>query len=373
MLARWEKFRRGARVRIEVIHPKELTAPEIAVWRDLQAQNGLASPYLSAEWAQMVGEERPDARVVVLSERGTIQGFLGAQRRSRFAAMGLGAPIADYQGLIGAPDLPVTATELCRALKVGRLDLDHVPAGQAFFAPYEAVRDGSWIVETGGSGAAYRAGLKERRAEFVRQTDKKMRKMGKERGEAVFTALSKDRAHFGQMLGWKRMQLLRSGQPDIWTTPWIARVLGATFESEAAGCRGALFTMTVGETLVAASYFLRSEGVLHDWIIAHNPAYEAYSPGVALARWAIEWAGDNGIGEVDFGPGGYQYKRQLATGQRELTWGAASGLSVSGLARRAAYAARVQLERAPQKLVAELPGKAMRRIDLMRGLAAPAG
>lgn len=373
MLARWENFRRGPRVRIEVIHPKELTAPEIAVWRGLQAQNGLSSPYLSPDWALMVGEERPDARVAVLSEHGTIKGFLGAQRRSRFAAMGLGAPIADYQGIVGAADLPVTAAELCRALRVGRLDLTHVPTGQKFFAPHEAVREGSWIVDVREGGAAYRAGLKERRAEFVRQTDKKLRKMGKERGEAQFTALSKSRAHFGQMLGWKRMQLLRSGQPDIWTTPWIARVLDATFESDAAGCRGALFTMTVGETLVAASYFLRSGGVLHDWIIAHNPAFEAYSPGVALARWAIEWAGDNGHSEVDFGPGGYQYKRQLATGQRELTSGAASGPTLSGLARRAAYAARAQLERAPQKALAELPGKAMRRIDLMRGLAAPAG
>jgi len=345
----------------------------VLVWRALQAQNGLTSPYLSPEWAQMVGAERPDARVAVLSEHGTIKGFLGVQRRSRFAAMGLGAPIADYQGLVGAPDLAVRAGEICRALKVGRLDLDHVPAGQGFFAPYEAVRDGSWIAETGGSGEAYRAGLKARRAEFVRQTDKKIRKMGKERGEAVFTANSTSRAHFGQMLGWKRMQLLRSGQPDIWTTPWVARVLDGTFTRETPGCRGALFTLTVGDTLVAANYFLRSEGVLHDWIIAHNPAFEAYSPGVALARWAIEWAGDNGIAEVDFGPGGYQYKRQLATGQRELTWGSAGGLSLSGVARRAAYAARVQLERAPQKLVAELPGKAMRRIDLMRGLAAPAG
>jgi CelD/BcsL family acetyltransferase involved in cellulose biosynthesis len=371
LLACRENFRRGGRVRIEVIHPRELTAPEVAVWRDLQAQNGLASPYLSPDWAQIVGAERRDARVAILSERGTIRGFLGVQRQSRFAAMGLGAPIADYQGLVGAPDLAVSAGDVCRALRVGRIDLGHAPAGQAFFAPFEAVRDGSWIAEVGAGAEAYRAGLKARRSEFVRQTDKKLRKLGKERGEPTFTALSSHRGHFGQMLGWKRMQLLRSGQPDIWTTPWIARVLDATFAREGAGCRGAFFTLTVGETLVAASYFLRSERVLHDWIVAHNPAFDAYSPGVALARWAIEWAAENGVPEVDFGPGAYQYKRQLATGQRMLAWGSASGLSLSGLAWRAAYAARAQLERAPQKALAALPGKAMRRIDLMRGLAAP--
>lgn len=354
-------------MRIEVIHPSELGPSEIRAWRALQAHK---SPYLTPDWARLVGERRPDARIAVISEGWDLAGFLPVQRRSRFAAMGLGAPIADYQGLIGPADLPVSAADLCRALKVGRIDLTHVPAGQAFFAAHEAGREGSWLAETGAGLEAWRAAQKARRPEFIRQTDKKYRKLAKERGELVFTPLSRRRGDFEQMLAWKGLQLRRSGQPAIWSTRWVSEVLHACYEADWAHFSGAFFTLSCGRDLVAAAFFLRSENVLHDWIIAHDAAYEAYSPGVLLTRAVVEWAAENGVDEVDFGPGEYQYKRQLSSAQRDLAWGAASGLSMSGLVRRAAFAARARLERIDR--VAALPGKAMRRIDLMRGLAAPA-
>lgn len=352
-------------MRIEVVHPGELGAGEVRAWRALQDHK---SPYLTPDWAKVVGKARPDARVAVIEDGLEIVGFLGVQRPSRFAAMGLGAPIADYQGLVGAADLPVTATALCRALKVGRIDLTHVPDGQDFFAPFAAGGDGSWLADVRSGVEAWRAAQRVRRPEFVRQTDKKLRKLSKERG-VVVTPLSRHRGHFEQMLAWKRLQLARTGQPAIWSTRWVSEVLHASFEAEGPHFSGAFFTLTSGDDLVAAAYFLRSEGVLHDWIVAHNPAYEAYSPGVLISRAAVEWAGENGLDEVDFGPGDYQYKRQLSNDQRRLVWGSAAGASASGLVRRAAYAARARIERGSK--FAELPGKAMRRIDVMRGLAAP--
>ncbi len=87
---------------------------------------------------------------------------------------------------------------------------------------------------------------------------------------------------------------------------------------------GALFTLTCGDKLIAANYCLRANGVLHAWLIGHDNAFDAYSPGVLLARQIIEWAAAHGYDEVDFGPGDYQFKRQLSTGQRRLAWGSAA-------------------------------------------------
>ncbi len=356
-------------MRIEVIHPRDLGPDLTQCWRALQAHG---SPYLTPEWAFLVGRERGDARIAVIEDGGAVHGFLGVQRQSRFAAMGLGAPIADYQGLIGSPDLNVSARDLCAALKVGRIDLSHVPQGQDWFARHEAGADGSWIADTSGGLEAYRASQKDRRKDFVKSTDKKLRKLTREKGEPMFIARSHNRGHFAQMLAWKQQQLKRSGQPAIWRTPWVARVAHATFEADWVHLSGAFFTVTIDRELVAASYFLRSQNVLHDWIIAHNPAYESYSPGVLLARFAVEWAAEHGVDEVDFGPGEYQYKRQLSSGQRMLSWGTASGPSLSGLVRRAAYATRARVERVRNTQLAGLPGKAMRRVDVMRGLAQPA-
>jgi len=353
-------------VRFETVHPRELTADDAALWRAHQAADpAFGSPYLTPEWAKLIGSVRDDARVCVIQDGA---GYFGAQRLSRFAAMGLGAPIADYQGVVGLPGLPVNGAELCRALKVGRIDITHAPAGQHVLRGAAAGQEGSWIAEVSGGRDLYEAALKQRRSEFVRQTDKKLRKLEREHGHVEFRAQSTERADFETLLAWKNAQLKRSGQPAIWAAPWIAQTLNACFETRDPQFGGALFTLSAHGKLVAGAFCLRSARVLHFWIVAHDSAYDSYSPGVQLARWIAGWAGDHGIAELDFGPGDYQYKRQLSTGQRILERGVIAGSTWSAAVRRTEYAMRAQLEQLPQRRLAALPGKAMRRLDLMRAL-----
>lgn len=355
-------------MRIETIHPGELGAAEAALWREHQrADPALSSPYLSPVWAQLVGAARADARVCVINSG---QGFLGVQRRSRFAAMGLGAPIADYQGLVGATGLEIDAAFLCKALNVGRIDLAGVPAGQALLGGRAGGTDGSLIAEISTGADAYRAQLKKQRSKIVRQTDNRMRKLGDAHGELVFAAKATERADFATLLGWKLAQLRAAGQPAIWAASWVRQVVEATYASNDPSLNGALFTLRAGEKLVAASYALCNERVAHVWMIGHDQAFDVYSPGVMLARWLIEWAADEGFAEVDFGGGDYQFKRHLCTTQRPLEWGAAARPSWSGAVRQAQIGLRTRIETLPQKSLAALPGKAMRRLDLMRALAA---
>lgn len=355
-------------MRLETIHPRELTAEDAALWRAHQTSDpALGSPYFTPEWAQLIGSTRDDARVCVIQDGA---GFFGAQRLSRFAAMGLGAPIADYQGVVGLSDLAVNGAELCRALKVGRIDLTHTPAGQSLLKGAVQGQEGSWIADVACGRDLYEAALKQRRSEFVRQTDKKTRKLEREHGHIEFRAQSTERADFETLLAWKNAQLKRSGQPEIWATPWIAQTLNACFETRGSQFGGALFTLSLHGKLAAGAFCLRSARALHFWIVAHDNAYDSYSPGVQLARWIAGWAGDNGIAELDFGPGDYQYKRQLSTGQRMLERGVIAGNTWSAAVRRAEHAVRAHIERLPQPRLAELPGKAMRRLDLMRALHA---
>lgn len=353
-------------MRLETIHPREIGDAEAALWRAHQAARPeLGSPYLTPEWARIIGEARHDARVCVIDGGA---GFLGVQRLSRFSAMGLGAPLADYQGVVGRDDLEVSADALCAALKVGRIDFTHVPAGQAFFTAAGA--EGSWIAETAGGRAAYEAGLKQRRNEFARQTDKKLRKLAREHGDTEFSAGAFSRTDFETLVSWKNAQLKRTGQPAIWAAPWVRQTLNACFEARSETFGGELFTIRTGDKLVAAAFGLRSARVLHLWLIAHDSDFDAFSPGVQLTRWLIGWAADKGLAEVDFGPGEYQYKRQLASTQRMLERGVASRFSLSGILRSTEHALRAHIERLPQPKLAALPGKAMRRLDLMRALAA---
>jgi CelD/BcsL family acetyltransferase involved in cellulose biosynthesis len=353
-------------VRIETAHPKELGATEIALWRSHQRDNAdLLSPYFAPEWAQIVGAARDDARVCIIDGGA---GFFAAQRLSRFAAMGIGAPICDYQGVVGAP---ADAAALCRALKVGRVDLTHVPASQSLLTGSVAGKDGSWIAQTAGGRDLYLAAVKARRSEFLSKTDKKQRKFEREHGRLEFRANVRESSDFETLLNWKNAQLARSGQPEIWATPWVRRVLEDCFNSQSPTFSGALFTLTVDGRPAAGAFFLRAGPVMHAWVIAHDNDFDAYSPGLLLARWAVCWAAENGVAEVDFGPGAdSQYKRQLSTTQRPIVWGAAGGATLSKTVRCTAFALRAGIERLPQPRLAALPGKAMRKLDLMRALAA---
>ena len=67
-------------MRLETIHPSELAAADVAKWRGHQ-RPGTQSPYLTPDWAQIVGAARGDARVCVIGEG---EGYFGAQRLSRF-------------------------------------------------------------------------------------------------------------------------------------------------------------------------------------------------------------------------------------------------------------------------------------------------
>jgi CelD/BcsL family acetyltransferase involved in cellulose biosynthesis len=351
-------------VRLETIHPKELGPAEIARWRALQhARDELRSPYLTPEWAQTIGAVRADARVCVIDGG---RGFLGVQRPSRFAAMGLGAPIADYQGLVAEAALAIEPRAICRALAVGRIDLVNAAPGAM---AHPAGADGSWIAEVGGGRDLYEAALKQRRGEFVRQTDKKTRKFAREFGPIEFRARSGERADFETLIAWKNAQLQSSGQPQIWAKPWVRAALETCFEARAPEFAGVLFTLHASDKLAAAAFCLSSGRVLHLWLLGHDSAFDACSPGVQLARQAIHWAGENGYAEVDFGTGDYQYKRQLSTTQRMLERGVMAGASWSGAVRRAQYGFRARIEALPQPRLAALPGKAMRRLDLMRALA----
>lgn len=350
-------------MRLETIHPKELGPAEIARWRaHRRARPILRSPYLSPEWAQTIGAVRADARVCII-EGGA--GFLGVQRLNRFAAMGLGAPLADYQGLVAEENFHVAPGAICRAVSAGRIDFVNAAPGTI---KRPAGADASWIAEVSGGRDLYEAALRERRAEFVRQSDKKARKFARECGPIEFRARSSERADFETLVHWKIDQLRRTRQPQIWARPWVRRALDACYEADSSEFSGLLFTLYAGDRLAAAAFCLRSSSVLHLWLLGHEEAFDRYSPGVQLVRQTIHWAGENGIDEVDFGTGDYQYKRQLSTTQRMLERGVMAGASWSGALRHAQHAVRARMERLPQARLAALPGKAMRRLDLMRAL-----
>ena len=197
---------------------------------------------------------------------------------------------------------------------------------------------------------------------------KKRRKIGRELGEVRFTACSTAVADFEALIAWKRQKYAETRQTDIFETAWPFRLLQNLWSSPQGEIRGLLFTLHAGERLLAAHYGLSDGEALHAWFIGHDEGAAKYSPGLVLIGDMLRWAAGEGYQEFDLGAGAYRFKQSLASLQREVAFGYVGRPSPASAWRAAAYGVREAAERLPLGRASAWPGKAMRRVDLWRGL-----
>lgn len=362
-------------MRIDVVRPWELTAFAVERWAALQAADpSLDSPFLSPHWPRAVaraqgptGGARRGVRVAVLGGMEDPRGFLAA-KVGPFAAMPAGAPMCDYQGVVAEPGLDIDPRALVEALGVGRLDFSHMLESQTAFAPHARGRMTSWIIDVGEGYAAYEAGRKAQGESVLKDTDRKRRKLEREVGPLTFSAFSRSTADFDRLVGWKRAQWRETGQTDVFAAGWPLALVRNLFDSRDPDFGGALFTLHVGDQLAAAQFNLRGGATVHSWIIGHDAAFERYSPGMILFQDILRWMDGSPYGRLDLGAGDYRFKKELSNASVGVTHGFVGAPSAAALLRQAAYGLRHAAESLPLGRASELPGKAMRRLDLLRGL-----
>jgi CelD/BcsL family acetyltransferase involved in cellulose biosynthesis len=357
---------------IEVLRPRDLTAPRLARWAQLQAADpALDSPFLSPGWARAVeraqGDNPHSVKVAVAHEAGRDLAFLTV-RTGVFTAMAAGAPMCDCQGVVAEAGVELDPRRLVQALGVQRFDFCAMLEGQSAFAPFVRGRDDVRVIEVAKGYAAYEAARREAGSSILRDCDKKRRKVEREIGPARFTAHSRARGDFDALLAWKSAQFRATGQTDVLAAGWTRRLVGDLFASRDPDFGAVLFTLHFGDELAAVHMHLRGRHTIHGWLIAHDPRFERYSPGILLFQDILRWMDDTPYDRLDLGPGDYRFKRELATVTQETTHGFVGLASPAALLREAAYGVRAACEALPLGAVSELPGKAMRRWDVLRGL-----
>jgi CelD/BcsL family acetyltransferase involved in cellulose biosynthesis len=358
-------------MKIEVLSPHDLTDSDVAAWARLQGETALASPFLSHRWIETLdrsgGPDRKRIKIAVLYDDDRVVGFLPA-RCSRFTALAPGAPLCDYQGLIAEPWVRIDPREIVAALGVARLDFDKLLADQAPFRPFIRGGSSSQVVDLRHGYAAYEADRRVAGTDILKDCAKKHRKLEREHGEATFTACSTSEADLDRLIAWKRAQYETTGQTDIFDAGWPLDVLKDLFRSEDPDFGAKLFTLHVEGRLIAAHLALSTSKIAHAWFIAHDDEFGRYSPGVILITEVIKWAAARGMWELDMGPGDYRFKLSLANRTRAVAHGFVGRPSASSLVRGAAYRVREMAEALPLGAYSALPGKAMRRLDVIRSL-----
>jgi CelD/BcsL family acetyltransferase involved in cellulose biosynthesis len=364
-------------VEIEVVRPGALAPKDLARWGALQAGDPmLDAPFLSPGWALAVeraqegccdADPARGVRVAVMREGGEAKGFFST-RLAGPVAMPVGAPMNDYQGLVADKDLALDPMVLIRALGVQRLDFTHMLEGQTAFAPFVRGEAVSYRIATPDGFAAYAEGRREAGSGVLKDIDKRRRKVEREVGPVVFTAQSRSTTAFDQLVAWKRAQYVCTRQTDIFDTPWTLRLLRDLLEGHDPDFGGALFTLHIGDQLAAAQFNLRGKHTLHAWIIAHDESFERYSPGLILFGEVLRWMDESPYRVLDLGAGDYRFKQQLSNARQSVGHGFVGRPSPATLIRSAEYGVRAAAEALPLGKFSELPGKAMRRLDLLRGL-----
>ncbi|MDP3492060.1 MAG: GNAT family N-acetyltransferase [Hyphomonadaceae bacterium] len=361
-------------MRVDTINPLCLADGDIAGWRTLLAADpALTSPYLTPDWARLVARHRADVRVAVWRrDDGAATGFLAVQGSSPHAAMPVGGPVCDYQAVVGRRDLD--ASLALKALGVVRIDL---PAGLRDNAVGECLltedvghvvrfADGwdGWCAERQAAGSKVVARGRKRMSRLVR--DHRM-------GAVTFEPFSTDPAAFEKMLAWKRDQMRRTGVTDIFEHAWIDGVVRGSFAASPSDPQfgSAMFVLRLNGQPLAVLFCLRAHKALHAWFVAHDPAHADYSPGVILFTETIKAAASAGFTEMDLGPGEYSFKESLATYNRPIGSGFIGRPGLSSAFKAAQFQMRALVESLPVGRAKQWPAKAMRRLDIARGLAAP--
>ena len=350
--------------------PQDLSADERAAWRTLhRAEPHLRHPSLAPELALLAAETLGNVEVGVIRENGEPVGFFPYDRDGDVGRP-LIAPMTDRQAFIARPGLSVDAPALLTGCGLSAWQFDHlaVPPDPAPdpFAPYVREWDDAFEVDLTGGFDAYveRSGA----TSFIKQTERKARKLGREVGPLRFELRVEDDHLFEHLIRDKRVQLGRHGLRDQFADDALVDLLrrthrtfepsdGGTGEANDAGpaFAGVLSVLWAGDEPAATHLGLWAGDEFHSWIPAHSEALHRYSPGAVLHLEMLREAARRGVTTIDLGRGGNPLKRRLASRVRPLGIGAVD-LRVWG---RAASTARRWVGAVP---MARRTRRALRRL-----------
>jgi CelD/BcsL family acetyltransferase involved in cellulose biosynthesis len=305
-----------------VCTPAELGPAEIAQWRAWQRQDArFVSPFLSPEFAVVLGRHRPDTRVAVLEEGSKTVGFLPYHRRPLGLGLALGHGIADRQGLVHAPGLDWTPTELLARCGLSVWEFDNLLLQQRdAFQPRYAVAEPSPFIDLS-VGWTHWLQAKRAASGAVKEVQRKHRKILRDFGDVTFEYDSKDPEHRKLLMRWKSEQYRRTGRFDRFARAWFVAAFSEVTALATADFEGVMSVLSVDGRPIAIQQVLHANGVLSHWFPAYDVRFRQYSPGLVCMLEFLRVAAERGVKEVDLGKGYGDYKEILKDGQHTVVEG----------------------------------------------------
>ena len=314
------------------INYRELDAGLQEKWRQILTSSAIFnSPYYQPMYSLIVGEARPDTRILVIEDAGEVLGFLPYHKKNSFSAEVIGGGLTDYQGPICSPQVALPAQEILRAMSVSYMGFNHMPVERSDFSQCGWEHSRSLTLNLQGGFAAYAQRLQEKRdASLLKKIETSERKLSKKLGALRFCIDSREPSEFAALLAGKSDQFIRTlgADHDIFAVPWIRSVVEAIQLEKSPDFAGVLSTLYAGDTLIAAHFGMRSAHTLHYWFPWYETTHAEFSPGLILLAGCAREAATMGLNLIDLGRGEQPYKVRFATGHHDLCEGAISAPAI---------------------------------------------
>lgn len=301
----------GAGISVETRRASELDPEARALWGRFRASDpALSSPYFDLRYVLAASDVAPQAQVAVIRQGDEIVGFLPFQRRGE-AIQPMAAPLTDYHGLIAKPGVEIDLKVVLEHLQARRFRFGGLVGGQGG-AINAAAPKPAMIADL---SAGYEAYLDARRAagqgSFLKDKRRRQRLLAEQVGPLEFS-LSADPAMLEMIIAEKRAQMRRTGQHDVFSTPWTQDLLRRLNDETDPDFGLRVAVLKAGDKVVAAEAGLLSGSVYHLWFPVYDPDFSRYSPGALMTLETLRALAEQGVAYADFGPGAEEYKRAFA-------------------------------------------------------------
>lgn len=321
----------GSRLAIETLKPAQLGEDCRALWSQFRAADQVfRSPYFDLRYALVAGEVAPGAEVAVISRGGRVEGFLPFQRRGRLIQP-IAAPLTDYHGMLTRPGAGIDLGWVVAALGARRFRFSGLAGGGQGLD--KADTRIAMVADLSRGVDGY---LGRRSKDFLKDKRRRARRLAEDHGPLSFEFSGDPREAMDFILRLKRQQMRRTGQHDIFASPWVQRFLGRLMDRRDADFGMRFATLRAGGRLVAAEAGLLSGDAYHLWFPVYDPEFAKYSPGSLATLETLRAAAELGVTLVDFGPAGETYKRDFADPAAHVFEGDVTRGGVVEAARRTA-------------------------------------
>lgn len=313
------------RLNARVLKPEALSAGEIAAWDALcQGVPQFRSAFYSHAFALAASRAGYRVRVAVLHVGEDLVGFFPFQYSSRLAqAFGLaervGEEMSDYFGVIADPTIRLDPSRLLKACGLNCCSFTHLDETQLKMGLQGEQPELGLRIELPDGSKGYWVDLAERDKKFVSDTERRMRKLGRDLGRIDFSFQSCTRDHdIDQLLAAKRAQYIRTKKVDWLSTFRREALVRLLVNSDTTSCTGVLSVLRAGDTWVAMHFGLQCQDVLHCWLPVYNPDLHAYAPGRLLLTCILQSADAHGIRAIDRGVGDTPAKRDFTNATHQF-------------------------------------------------------